>query len=992
MPPFLVFSRQRPFLPDLKALVDLLTSGRPDTALVIVPNNRPKRYLRHLYTLEKSLSFPEVITIGEAAEIWRDAAEQTPARAASTLDQVYLLHERLKDPTFNDESVTARFADMDMALFLPWGMRLSSLLEELLRQDVEARDIIHAGVEAGPMAATLLGALGRIARAWRAALAAGGWTTPGLNYAAAACAARGESPIPKPLAPALDKPVLAAGFYMLTGTEDALLHRLWRAGAHICLHSDTGLVAGRGGEANCRTEKDIHWSCAGHWDWIEQWKAKTVFPFPEETANPRAVAEKARPSCFFFAGYDCHSQLEALREKLRDPRYAESTAVVLPDKSLLMPVLHHLPNKDVNISMGYPLGRSSLCRLVENLFQLFASCNEDGRFYWRDLRQTLRHPYLNMLSAQGETGESVFLRKALRLMESLVLEGERFVDMPALRGQCRAALPALDCALLEETTTLLLNPLEHAETTAQIADWLSGLCDFLLRHGGDMWRRFPLDAEAIYRLAAKVVPQLKNALSALVPFPRGTLRNIVRHVLHEERVPFEADPITGLQVIGMLETRLLHFDHVFILDATEDKLPGNPPPDPLLPDSLRAVLGLPDARERGRAMAHTFYRLCAGAKEAHFFWQEGSSPELFDGKKYRSRFVEQLLWEEEQRLGKLLTPGTPPLMAAIPTLSGAHMPSGDPQSLPKGQRLTAALEIFLRAPLSASRLDDYLQCPLNFAQSRLCALQPQKTVHEGNDPPAVGECLHKALHDLYSTRLNRTLYRDEISPREALDCFYKAAADLELERRLPTDAWLVLEAAAPFRLEQFLLRQPEKTHIVALEKKLALALPLCGREYEFTGVFDRLDKRDGLLHVLDYKTGSPKIPNRSLWTDNAFFADVESQLSLAAKYPEQTPEALEFLIDKMREHVPSLQLPCYLTMLDAAKLGAPGEASIVALGNDGREEPLFGGLHGADLGTAIGYCRLVLALTLANLERTTAFRARHGRHCDWCPYAGLCAV
>ncbi|MDR2056396.1 MAG: PD-(D/E)XK nuclease family protein [Desulfovibrio sp.] len=977
--PFLIFPRQQPFLPALKSLAARLTENRPGRALLVVPNNRPKRYLRHLYDLEKAASFPEVITIAEATEIWSAAGEKERPRVAGPLDQISLLHECLKSLGRDDKSIAARLADMDMALFLPWGMRLAGLLEELLRQDVAARDIMHAEVEANPTAAALLGALGRIAEAWLAGLSERGWTTPGLICASAALAARSGAPVPRRLAPAPDRPVLAAGFYMLTGTEDALLRRLWREGAYICLHSDAGLVDGA----------EIHWSSAAHREWLVRWKAGA------QAGMPVAPQEAQNPRFSFFAGYDCHSQLAALREKLRDPRYATSTAVVLPDNALLMPALHHLPVKDVNVSMGYPLRRSSLCRLVENLFQLRAR-SDGGRCYWRDMRQILRHPCLNMLSLQNESGERVFLREGLRRMESLILEGDRFVDVAALLEQCRASLSAPVYRLLGETVDALLRPLENAETTAHIAAWLRGLCGLLLRRGGDMWRRFPLEAEALYRLATSVAPQLDDTHLRTAAFQQAALRNIALHILHAERVPFEAEPIAGLQILGMLETRLLHFDHVFILDATEDKLPGHPAPDPLLPDSLRAVLGLPDARERGRAVAHTLYRLCAGAKEVHFYWQEGTGgSELFDGKKCRSRFVEQLLWEEEQRRGSLIPAGEPPLQTAAAALPGLDMPRREPKKLPLVPHLAEALEAFLRAPLSATRLDAYLQCPLRFAWEHLYRLKPQKSPNEGDDPPAVGDCLHRALRALYLPRLDKPLRREDISLEEAVACFHAAAKEMELERRLPADSWLLLEAAVPFRLGQYLRNQPEMTRVVALEKKLDVLLTLNGREYRFTGVIDRLDRRneaDGRnrpLWVLDYKTGNPKPQDGSLWTDSVFF-DRASALCEGKTTGLDSGGDPDALMDEMRSRLPSLQLPCYLTMLKAAGLAAGG-ACIVPLGRDGREEPLFDGLNDAELAAAPGRCRLTLTLALTHLTRATVFAARPDRHCSWCPYAGLCA-
>ncbi|MDE5878978.1 MAG: PD-(D/E)XK nuclease family protein, partial [Desulfovibrio sp.] len=490
-----------------------------------------------------------------------------------------------------------------------------------------------------------------------------------------------------------------------------------------------------------------------------------------------------------------------------------STAVVLTDSALLLPVLHHLPEKDVNVSMGYPLTRSPLFRLVDALFRLVEGRAEDGRYYWRSLLHVLRHPYLNMLAVETDEGEVFPLRDALRRFEALVRTGSRYVDFDARLAECCEKLEEPLAALLTECLKTTVGALAEVGTTAELAAWLEGIHGFLLTYGGDVWRRFPLDAEALFRLMRHVAPELARNALAGEAFQQPLLFGIARELLERERIPFEADPLVGVQVLGMLETRLLHFDRVYVVDATDDVLPGNPAQDPLLPDSLRAALGLPDARRRERVAAYTLHRLCASARETHFYWQEGvSHSALFDGKKLRSRFVEGLLWEVEQEEGRLLTPGTGPLRAGA---CEVRQTPAEPHSLGRTPRLDAAMRAFLAGPLSASRLDTYLQCPLRFVRETLCRLQPRQEVNEGDDPAAVGTCLHAALRALYEPFLGRSVARGDITEARALACFQQAMEAADLRRLLPADACLMLEAAVPVRLREFLRHQPEETHIVA---------------------------------------------------------------------------------------------------------------------------------------------------------------------------------
>ena len=1009
--PFLIFPWQRPFLPDLKNYLAAASTGRPGATLLIVPHNRPWRYLTKLYAEEGFQGLlPRVMTLADVISAWRSQTSAAPLHTANVLDRVSLLRDCVKALAQGDEALATKFDKMEMEHFLPWGMRLSNLLEEMLGQRVAAVDLAHVEQDVSGPAAALLGALGRIGKAYVAELTNRGWTTPAFD---AFAITEQQNAIPHFFVPGDERPVIMAGFSQLTGSEDALLYRLWQAGGQVCLHTDPALAHSIA----------PHWACESQAAWLRRWKATArlaVEPTTDEAAH--------KPEISFFAGYDCHSQLKALHEELAEAPAADanlsapdglSTAVVLTDSAVLMPVLHHLPNKDVNVSMGYPLERSPLNRLLEALLQLQEGKTEDGRYYWRSLLQCLRHPYLNLLRVDDGSGTPLYLREVLRRVVAELRKGARFVNLQDVEQLCAPASHPSLVRLFTSVMDVLIHQFGQANTTEAVALCLQNICDFLLSNGGDMWRHFPLDAEAMYRLARHAAPVLRQNCLAQTPFGKHVLYGIVRQVLQQERVPFEAEPLAGLQVLGMLETRMLHFDRVLIVDATDDKLPGNPAQDPLLPDSLRQVLGLPDARRRERATAHTLYRLCAGAREVRFFWQEGiSRSALFDGKKSRSRFVEQLLWEEEQACGRLLVPGEGPLGVARCVVRSTP---ATPKSLPRTEALQAAMLALLQKPLSPTRLDIYQQCPLRFAWQYLCHLQAPQEVNEGDDPAAVGTCIHDTLRAMFEPYINNEVHRGDISRQTMLACFYNALDKDDLRQSLPPDSCLMLEEATPVRLQRFLDNQPASTTIVALEERLDAKLLLAGGEYSFTGIMDRIDRRDGFVHILDYKTGSLKKHDGGLWGDIRFFNRVESLFTAirtapiegqiaghvaspnagstaqncgcqqTVKIDNQLCEDMETLFDELRPRLPSLQLPCYVSMAAGSKYAPVGDAALVELRDAGKEYPLFGGLVGKDLDDAIVYCHAALSLVLLHMNHAPAFVARPDRHCEWCPYASLCA-
>lgn len=305
---------------------------------------------------------------------------------------------------------------------------------------------------------------------------------------------------------------------------------------------------------------------------------------------------------------------------------------------------------------------------------------------------------------------------------------------------------------------VLVGSWEKVDTLRGAAAGLAALCDLLLTYGRHIWPRFPLDAECLFRLMQRVIPHLADNALADDALPPDTLFAMIRQSLADERVPFEADPLTGLQVLGMLETRLLRFDRVYLMDLTEDRLPGAPQHDPLLPDNLRGLLGLPDTRRRDALAAHTFHRLAAGARDVYLFWQEGvESSGLLDAKKVRSRFVEEALWQEEKTAGRRLAPGEGPLRTAAFPLVTPHR--RDRAIIVRSESVAARMESLLAEPLAPTGLDAYIRCPARFFRERMCAIRPLEEVLEGDDPRGVGELLHKVLLRAYEPYAGRTVRR-----------------------------------------------------------------------------------------------------------------------------------------------------------------------------------------------------------------------------------------
>jgi hypothetical protein len=964
-----------------------LADRDPRNVSVVFPHRRPALYLKRFFATEPELSrprmLPEMLSFEELVGKLRRGLESGPRKPARKLDQAALLYDiavRLR----SDQGGLLAELPLERERFLPWGLRLASLLEELLRQGIiEPGDLRHLEGEVIDWAAALLEHLDAFHREYLHGLEERGWSTPGLD-----CRRVMERLAGNPEA-ALDeiltdrqgrnnRYVVCAGFYALSGAEDAIFRALWeRDRLHVFWHSDPALALG--GPA--------HPCTAEHRAWLRDWNARA------EVHGAQPPRERA-PQISFVEGFDLHSQLSALRtELLRDPDAAD-TAIVLPDEGALLPVLHHLPeHKEVNVSMGYPLERTALYQLVETVLRCRENRDAQGRYYWRDLVELVRHPYLKMLRAEGSGAEGErgpALRPVLFWLENAIRSDEPMQDpaqwippygeapLDRLRGTEAAAVEVLRRELLDACLT----GFGRVETLAGLAEALQRLAGLLLRAGKHLWKAYVTDAEYLARLLTSVIPQLLDTALSREPLGSGTLFALFRQVCRAERVSFEAEPLTGLQVMGVLETRLLRFRRLFVLDAVEERLPGSSPVDPLLPDPLRHLLGLPDARERDNVSAYNFHRLIMGSSQVVLLYQSGVQPGALEGKSVRSRYVEQLLWEKEKELGKLVEPGDGPPLTAIRFRS-------DPVRHGLAEiRRTPALQALLETRLdekglSPSQLERYLLCPKLFFYQYMTPLRPLEEMDEDGDRAEFGTVVHEALRDFLLPHLDEHAGEVDVSGLDAAELtrlFETGLAQSAFFPRMPLDSRRALLEAGTLRLRQFLAHQG-LTRILELERPAQGRIDLDGRTIRLKGQLDRVDRRAEGVVILDYKTGGVKRPRRGFWDDDELWRRID-----------RADPADRALLSDLQRSARGIQLPAYLRMYLDDRGESPYDAAWVQLAKEGRECCLFPEKWTPEerLGAVREQCSLLLRAVAAHLVGCPSFFPVEGRHCDFCDYRGPC--
>lgn len=802
---------------------------------VVFPGRRPALYLRRALgqVLKQSYHPPAVFDIDELMAFVATHATGNSGqdrRHASQIELLRLLYKLSRSIKSQGSGTPARanvLNDLPIETFdsfFFWGLRLLEVFEELATELITPSDLAQASALALSEAGLSLEVRGlwpvlpELYERWQEALASHGLWTRGERYREADLTI---DHIDWPFAR-----TYFAGFVALNRAEASLFRSLTRRGLAT-------VIIQEGGKA--LTGRDEIWEplirlrsvCHGAW------------------RHENAI-DLSRPRIFLHQGFDTHSQLHLARHIVRQwPQRVEdlspgAEALVLPRPDPLLPVLSWVVDdaaRPYNISMGYPLQRTSAAQLIDFLFEA-----QEGRlserYYVPHYLAVLRHPYIKNL---------------VHPLDALLWdEGRSFVSLEDLETHAKDSEP-LALETLCRIHDLCFRAFEHARSLETVAVALESLFSTLIEESSA--GRHPLAADflgTLLRLLEEIRLPFPGATEAEFPHPwpleesrQGNSFTIIRYLVRQTRIPFTGIPIEGLQVLGFLETRCLRFDRMLILDVNEGILPPEPGPDAILPFGLRRHLGLPDHRSRTLLARYYFHRLLAGSKEAHLVYSEGKG-------QMRSRFVEELVWAAEKEARQL------EVLSVERPLYGSTAPNRASTAVGKSPEVARYLAEFV---FSASSLDTYVSCPMRFYGRHVLGFfdEPVRTVGD-IDPARVGSLVHRILQSFYQTwvggeirfgpkeeeRLEETIRLVLVKAFGRLDQ-WSGAVDLFREILI-------------YRLGHFLRLDREISeghHLIGTELSCEAGFPVDDRAVRLKGIWDRVESDgDGRIRVMDYKTGS----------------------------------------------------------------------------------------------------------------------------------------
>ena len=617
-------------------------------------------------------------------------------------------------------------------------------------------------------------------------------------------------------------PVIFAGFNALTKAEEKIFtYLLQHHSAKIFWDADEYYMrAGfEAGNSMLENKKKFH-----KFQWIgkyfEQPKTIEIIEVAGKTAQMEVVAE-----------------LLYQKNKTNPETDWTQTAVVLNENDLLFPLLNTLPQDldAVNVSLGIPLNDLQPTQIFIRLTQLLSDDEQYGKYKALSLLEFLQSPYLNQLLTPDEQKESkVLIEKIFQYGSKLI---PRSFILKHIKNQ------GLTHSIFSKSLTIE----ETLESFLSIVDFLSS-------------KELQLADKISLMKLEKIIKQIKDFQERThIITSYKSLVLIFKNLLTQEQLFFEGEPLQGLQVLGLLETRLLDFEHLIITSMNEGVLPKGKTHQSLIPFDIKIELGLPTYRNQTSIMAYHFYRLLQRAKNIHLIYNS-SSKGLNTGEV--SRFVLQL--QEEL---KKYQPETQITRTKYQSPSGL-LTSND--FIPKTDELMKKLYAKAQSGISPSFLDAYIYDPYEFVKTRLLELEEEKELIEGIPVNIFGTIVHDTLKDLYEKYEGKFLELPDIKKFKqtysdiALHHFNKQTAGTGQDTGKKHIAFhIVLKNISDIiKMDENLLKNGKRLQILEIEKKLTHNIRIKNLNVKIKGFVDRIDKVDGQLRIIDYKTGN--VENRYL--------------------------------------------------------------------------------------------------------------------------------
>ncbi len=527
-----------------------------------------------------------------------------------------------------------------------------------------------------------------------------------------------------------------------------------------------------------------------------------------------------------------NSQIKYVGEILEKIKGKESnfqnTALVLADESLLPLTLNSFPKsiKHVNITMGYDLKNMSISSLIETLFKLHTN-TKNNAFYYKNVIAVLNHPLIKKIVSTDQITNLIlkhnyiFFNKStfLKLTKKLAINAEN-ISFLFDDWQNNANIAIKNCV---ELITILKD-----KTNSKLER------EFLFKNLTILNQLEQLNTKFNYIKTIKTLNQLFNQL------------------IKNEKLSFQGEPLSGLQLMGMLETRVLDFENVIVTSVNEGILPAGKSNNSFIPFDVKKDLkvNLPTYQERDAIFSYHFYRLIQRAKNVYLLYNT-ENDQYGSGEK--SRFITELEINKPEAVQASIV--SPKVISEKSEL----------KQIDKTTSIITRLKELAKKGFSPTSLTNYINNPIKFYEQKILNIKEREEAEETIAANTLGTIIHKTLESFYLPFKGKLLKTDDVvkmkkkTPLEVKKWFTEeyTNGDISTGKNL-----LIYNVAQQFILnflnsELKLLNEGKQLKILELEYNLETEILIDDLSFpvKLIGQADRIDELDGVLRIIDYKTG-----------------------------------------------------------------------------------------------------------------------------------------
>lgn len=545
---------------------------------------------------------------------------------------------------------------------------------------------------------------------------------------------------------------------------------------------------------------------------------------------------------------------------IADPSDAINTAIVLPDEGLFLPLLDSVSEKitGVNITMGYPLRMSGIAvflNLIAKMHKQARKSGDDYAYFHDDLKDLMAHPFAKSIASEEVECVSAYL------MQSRAF----YVASATL-------------ARLAPRLSVIFEPVRDTTSTSEFIDYVARIVGFVekMLMQGDTISSESVEMGFIAQYMDLFL-QLAGTIGKYdIKMNENTFFFLVGRMISSAKIAFEGEPLKGLQIMGVLETRCMDFENLIVLSMNERVFPRKHYSRSFIPNNLRRGFGMATVEFQDCMYAYYFYRMISRAKNIYMLY-DARTQSLGSGE--HSRYIEQL---------KTLYPDAE-IRHSVASFK-ITVPKEIEINMPKDKRIMERLDRY-RTPgsgafLSASAINMYINCPLMFYFEKVEDFKIADDVTEFMDASTLGTIVHSVMEQIYSkmsdgcrqkiteARIHRLLAQDD---KTIYDTVMRTINSVYFNKENCTDittgeTMLVSDAiiyyvrnilAYDARMGGFTFVQAEKREEIVWTLEEGLSINM--RQY-----IDRVDIAgtgvDGepSLRIVDYKTGKDKTSAASM--------------------------------------------------------------------------------------------------------------------------------